>query len=479
MEAVNFMFESSVNFMDCKLSKTELLRGIVTEKLTTAAREIFAVVERTVSGYEEEAAGLRQEIDRQRIQLEAILQPRVSLCRIDESDDDEDEGGEPGDEEERQTHVDASDSWGNFVPDEDEGEDEGGEDSAEDPVKSSSLDPGSMRDPGPQRASTSGRCLKRLSSTRVYLLQDAQDNAVCEHAVDLFQTSENFLSSREQPSPPTRNHQTTEDTVSRLSSSHVRPVGGVAIKASGRQQVKSEEDWELISLSSAADRNHRDEEEEEELKQNIHEQLETQDKHPGVKSKRRKRIQSPLTAAAADGGSGGVPLSCKVCKVLRGSLNMLIKHSWSHVEDPERLCGVCGEQSETPEELRTHLESHKKTFSCDVCGKNFLSNRGLRSHAPLHTGEKPYECDICKKTFAIERTLKSHRLGHVEEKPHKCHVCQKSFAFKQLLMNHSRSHTGEKPYTCDLCGKSVSDFRSLSRHKMSHSGRKRYSYPFF
>ncbi|XP_060886709.1 zinc finger protein 809-like [Labrus mixtus] len=469
MEAVN-LFESSVNFMDFKLSKTELLRGIVTEKLTTAAREIFAVVERTVSGYEEEAAGLRQEIDRQRIQLEAILQPRVSLCRIDESDDDEDEGGELRDEEEQQTHVDASDSWGDFVPDEDEGEDEGGEESAEDPVRSSSLDPGSMRDPGPQRASTSGRCLKSQSSTRapinlkVYLLQDAQDNAqdnaVSEHAVDLFQTSE-------RPSPPTRNHQTTEDTAGRLSSSHVRPVGGAESKASGRHQVKSEEDWELVSLSCAADRN----QEEEELKQNIHEQLETQ-----VKSKRRKRIQSPLMAAA-DGG--GVPLSCKVCKVLRGSLNMLIKHSWSHVEDPERLCGVCGEQSESPEELRTHLESHKKTFSCDVCGKNFLSNRGLRSHAPLHTGEKPYECDICKKTFAIERTLKSHRLGHVEEKPHKCHVCQKSFAFKQLLMNHSRSHTGEKPYTCDLCGKSVSDFRSLSRHKMSHSGRKRYSYPFF
>ncbi|XP_060888019.1 uncharacterized protein LOC132958960 [Labrus mixtus] len=88
MEAVNLIFVSSV---DCKLSKTELLRGIVTEKLTTAAREIFAVVERTVSGYEEEAAGLRQEIDRQRIQLEAILQPRVSLCRIDEPEEEEEE----------------------------------------------------------------------------------------------------------------------------------------------------------------------------------------------------------------------------------------------------------------------------------------------------------------------------------------------------------------------------------------------------
>lgn len=61
------------------ISKAEILRGIVTEKLTTAAQEILAVVERTVAGYEEEASGFRREIDRQRRQLEVLLQPRVKL----------------------------------------------------------------------------------------------------------------------------------------------------------------------------------------------------------------------------------------------------------------------------------------------------------------------------------------------------------------------------------------------------------------
>ncbi|KAK2863415.1 hypothetical protein Q5P01_002948 [Channa striata] len=68
---------------DSKLSKAEILRGLITDKLTTAAREIFAVVERTVTGYEDEVSGLKQEVDRQRRQLEAVLQPQVSLCRID------------------------------------------------------------------------------------------------------------------------------------------------------------------------------------------------------------------------------------------------------------------------------------------------------------------------------------------------------------------------------------------------------------
>ncbi|XP_018545307.1 zinc finger protein 317 [Lates calcarifer] len=63
------------------MSKAEILRGIVTEKLATAAEEILAVVERTVAGYEEEASGFRREIDRQRRQLEVLLQPRVKLER--------------------------------------------------------------------------------------------------------------------------------------------------------------------------------------------------------------------------------------------------------------------------------------------------------------------------------------------------------------------------------------------------------------
>ncbi|MEQ2168471.1 hypothetical protein GOODEAATRI_014763 [Goodea atripinnis] len=62
------------------MSKSDILRGIITEKLSTAAREILAVVERTVTDYEKEASGFRQQIDRQRRQLE-LLQPQVKLHR--------------------------------------------------------------------------------------------------------------------------------------------------------------------------------------------------------------------------------------------------------------------------------------------------------------------------------------------------------------------------------------------------------------
>ncbi|XP_034532029.1 zinc finger protein 436-like [Notolabrus celidotus] len=183
------------------------------------------------------------------------------------------------------------------------------------------------------------------------------------------------------------------------------------------------------------------------------------------------RINKPHSS----GENSGAPLSCRVCQALKGSTSMLIKHSWSHVEDPERLCGVCGEPSESPEELRSHLNTHRRTHSCDVCGKNFLTVVGLQEHATVHGMEKRFRCEVCGKAYASKNTLKSHQWEHVEDKPHRCDVCHQSFAFKQQLRIHSRTHTGEKPYTCDLCGKSVSNLRSLSRHKLTHSGEKRYS----
>ncbi|XP_030018186.1 uncharacterized protein LOC115438607 isoform X3 [Sphaeramia orbicularis] len=60
-------------------SKADVLRGVVTDRLSTAVREILAVVETTVAEYEEEAAGFRQEIDRQRQALRILLESQVKI----------------------------------------------------------------------------------------------------------------------------------------------------------------------------------------------------------------------------------------------------------------------------------------------------------------------------------------------------------------------------------------------------------------
>ncbi|XP_074480665.1 uncharacterized protein LOC141761235 [Sebastes fasciatus] len=124
--------ESLSGLSNMNMSKAEILRGIVTEKMSTAAQEILAVVERTVTGYEEEAAGLRREVELQRRQLELLLQPRVKLERKALIPDLEDQevvvlsGEEEEEEEQQQSGVEDTGSLGLLWFDDEEEDDDGG-----------------------------------------------------------------------------------------------------------------------------------------------------------------------------------------------------------------------------------------------------------------------------------------------------------------------------------------------------------------
>lgn len=56
------------------MSKGDILRGFVSERLAIATQEILGVVDKLVAGYEEEASGFRREIERQKRELEVLLQ---------------------------------------------------------------------------------------------------------------------------------------------------------------------------------------------------------------------------------------------------------------------------------------------------------------------------------------------------------------------------------------------------------------------
>ncbi|XP_028998757.1 uncharacterized protein LOC114851230 isoform X2 [Betta splendens] len=74
MEHVTAVHVPQMESADAKPSRAEILRGFINEKLTKAAEEIFAVVERTITGYEEEASGLKQDLEQRRRQMETVVQ---------------------------------------------------------------------------------------------------------------------------------------------------------------------------------------------------------------------------------------------------------------------------------------------------------------------------------------------------------------------------------------------------------------------
>ncbi|XP_026177641.1 uncharacterized protein LOC113138951 isoform X2 [Mastacembelus armatus] len=261
----------------------------------------------------------------------------------------------------------------------------------------------------------------------------------------------------------------TLDVLSNISTSQEEYLRGQREAADGGH----ESIWSLHSLPLSENEQDVDDDDWEPHKREHPRNSETEraTKRSRVTRVGTKRIKLRGTSAGAWVRNIGTPLSCKTCGALRGSMRMLIKHAWSHVEDAERLCGVCGVHSASAEELRSHLQRHQKTHSCNICGKSFLSASGIKGHIARHKGKRPYKCEICCKAFAEKSALTNHKWVHVLDKPYKCGICQKAYSSKFRLNLHKMMHTDKKPFSCNLCRKRLSSFESLSQHMVNHSGR--------
>ncbi|XP_041664511.1 gastrula zinc finger protein xFG20-1-like [Cheilinus undulatus] len=80
--------------------------------------------------------------------------------------------------------------------------------------------------------------------------------------------------------------------------------------------------------------------------------------------------------------------------------------------------------------------SAEKPFSCSVCHKGFLWRKEMMTHMRFHTGEKPFSCPVCGKGFVLHGNLRQHLTVHTGEKPFSCHVCDKRFARLSYLKKH-------------------------------------------
>ncbi|XP_076251895.1 zinc finger protein 711-like isoform X2 [Rhynchophorus ferrugineus] len=228
-------------------------------------------------------------------------------------------------------------------------------------------------------------------------------------------------------------------------------------------------------------------------------------------------------------------ISCKICNASFGNNYEYKRHKRMHFKTRSMPCKICKKQCRT-NSLKKHLQIHSKSemnynFQCDVCGKNYQTQRNLKRHYLTHTGmphvchicgkgkkrktykyceksEKPmtksqkssFPCEICGKIYASRTIVNYHVLTHNPDKKfqcndcgklfanksilgdhrrihrlsYKCKFCNKAFAYAASLETHINSHTGEKPHKCTICEKRYSNKSHLKEHIRIHTGERPY-----
>uniref|UniRef100_UPI0037E87BD2 uncharacterized protein n=1 Tax=Semicossyphus pulcher TaxID=241346 RepID=UPI0037E87BD2 len=161
------------------------------------------------------------------------------------------------------------------------------------------------------------------------------------------------------------------------------------------------------------------------------------------------------------------PFSCNICGKRFVTDIALSRHSRIHDANYEFRCKFCHVTFKTKADKFSHEQIHMtdgQPYKCPDCSESFASNKERRIHIQDHRGPPQLKCEICGIEFCWPLALKRHLAVHTGEKPHKCSVCDRGFNQPSHLKSHMRLHTGERPFKCQHCDKCFNHNVSLKSH---------------
>ncbi|XP_071315999.1 zinc finger protein 664-like isoform X2 [Trachinotus anak] len=383
-----------------EMSKAEVLRGFVTERLAAASQEILAAVDRIVAEYEEEASGFRREIARQRRLLEAALQPRVILNKTDVQ------------------HLLVSKEK---VP----------------PELSPGLD---QEDPeSPHIKAEQEELWSSQEGEQLQGLEEADDTKVPLTAVDVKSPHIHLQPDVDEEVSDSSETEDSEDDWKETRA----PELGLKINEVHVSDTGSDTDEETFSCSECGKRFRT------KLALQSHVKIHTEVRPYGC-DVCGKRFRTKLALRSHTRIHTEMrPYGCDVCG-RRFKLKSHVKtHMTVHTGEKPFGCSVCDKRFKRLGQLTVHIKIHTggKPYGCDVCGKRFKLQTHIKRHMTVHREEKPFGCSLCQKTFKRKDQLKLHMRIHTGEKPHGCGVCGKTFAWQGGLKVHMRGHTVQRNHS--------------------------------
>ncbi|XP_068580048.1 gastrula zinc finger protein XlCGF57.1-like [Cebidichthys violaceus] len=428
------------------MSKVDMLRVLVTERLTAAADEIFGLFERTFADYEDELRRSKRDNECQRKLLDAFLKPEVRLHRVVLSAGvqqpphikEEQEQCWSSQEEER-LHVKSED----------------------DEAQSSQLHQ-MQEENGEAEPPASGSAQQRDTES------DGEHRGGPEPTGSLDPESYSQPANDEGTLESSEQVDTVKSKQTQKGVSVSQPAGDDGTSDSCEPETEdSDGDWEETRKRQS------------DLKTLTNSGVAEGDKERNTSKKKSLSCSKcgETFKPNRKGAPGMEPWTCPVCVQKSTQSSQLITKKRTHSGENVFRCSICKKQFSYKGDAVRHVRIHtgEKPFSCSVCSKRFTQSTGLSSHMRTHTGEKPFSCSLCPKRFIRRGVLDRHMRVHTGEKPYSCSECNASFSLSQSLLKHMRIHTGEKPFSCSVCDKTFTQKGHLTQHTTLHTGEKSFS----